>query len=74
MAVGSQEVGGLVSVTCNQNMIGGGGGGLVDIGEARAHVGDQEGEGILEAVGNHSLAKGALEEVCWHIIEEESCF
>lgn len=74
MAVGSQKVGGLVSVTCNQNMIGRGGGGLYDIGETWAHVGDQESESILEAVGNHTLAKGALEEVCWHIIEEEACF
>ena len=55
-------------------MIGGGGGGLDDIGEARAHVGDEEGECILEAVGNHTLDEGALEEVCWHIIEEEACF
>jgi hypothetical protein len=46
--------------------------GLNGVGETWAHIGNQEGKGILEATSNLALGEVASEEVCGDVIEEDA--
>jgi hypothetical protein len=69
--VGSHQVGWVITITSNKDVS------LwvlwrVDyIGETGAHVGNQEWEGVLEAIGDDSAVEGAVEEIWRNIIEED---